>query len=239
MERSNILFFKYIYLQALRPLPGSPGLSGLSAPASPGSPGLSRALGPGSRSGLSRALGSVFLPRALYICYRSARRADRGGPRTRTRNLSPSHRISGLALLFLITTITPPVEGPIFRSSPETPFHEYAQSGQKETDNQELETANALNTEQILLISSAIVLTIWHLTRAREGVSPVGLPSDKHSLSDDEEPEHYYSNGAPRPAIPRRDTAANPDREMFPLSDDDWYGQGRGQRAYKRQFGCA
>jgi hypothetical protein len=47
----------------------------------------------------------------------------------------------------MITTITPSVEGSIFRSNPETPFHEYAQSGQKETDDQELETANALSTE--------------------------------------------------------------------------------------------
>jgi hypothetical protein len=104
------------------------------------------------------------------------RRADRGGPRTRTRNLSPSHRISGLALLlFLITTVTPSVEGSTFRSSPETPFYEYAQSGQKEADNQELGTANAPSTEQILLISSAIALTIWHLTRTRDDVPRVEL----------------------------------------------------------------
>ena len=53
-------------LRALpRALPGSPGLlgSGLS--------GLSQAL-PGSRSGLSRALGSVFLPRSFHISYLSA-----------------------------------------------------------------------------------------------------------------------------------------------------------------------
>ena len=56
----------------------------------------------------------------------------------------------------------------------------------------------------------------------------IGLPSDKHSLSDDEEPEHYYSNGAPRPAIPRRDTSANPDREMFPLSGDGDLSNGYG-----------
>jgi hypothetical protein len=126
-----------------------------------------------------------------------------------------------LALLFLITTVTPSVEGLTFRSSPETPFHEYAQSGQKEADNQELGTANAPSTEQILLISSVIVLTIWHLIRAREDVPPVELSSDTHSLSEDEELEHYYSNGALRPAIPHRDTTANPDRERSPLSDDD------------------
>jgi hypothetical protein len=56
----------------------------------------------------------------------------------------------------------------------------------------------------------------------------IGLPSDKHSSSDDEEPEHYYSNGAPRPAIPRRDTSANPDREMFPLSGDGDLSNGYG-----------
>ena len=88
------------------------------------------------------------------------RRADRGSPGTRTRNPSPNHRISGLALLFLITTVTPSVEGSTFRLNPETPFHEYAQSGQKEVDNQELETANAPSTEQTLLIISAIILTI-------------------------------------------------------------------------------
>ena len=125
-----LYYFIYIYIYIPPGSPGSPGLSRALRALGSGLSGLSRAL-PGSRSGLSRALGSVFLPRALYICYRSARRADRGGPRTRTRNLSPSHRISGLALLFLITTVTPSVEGSIFRSSPETPFHEYAQSGQK------------------------------------------------------------------------------------------------------------
>ena len=37
----------------------------------------------------------------------TTRRADRGSPGTRTRSPSPNHRISSLALLFLITTATP------------------------------------------------------------------------------------------------------------------------------------
>jgi hypothetical protein len=62
---NDFLCHLFIYPRALRSLPVSPlvGLSGLSAPVSPVSlvsPGLS-----------VRSLGSVFLPRALYICYQS------------------------------------------------------------------------------------------------------------------------------------------------------------------------
>jgi hypothetical protein len=137
-------------------------------------------------------------------------------------------------LLFLITTVTPSVEGSTFRSSPETPFYEYAQSGQKEADNQELGTANAPSTEQILLISSAIALTIWHLTRTRDDVPRVELSSETHSISEDEELEHYYSNGATRPAIPHRDTFQRHetfllglrDSEKSPPSNDDDLSEG-------------
>jgi hypothetical protein len=65
----------------------------------------------------------------------------------------------------LITTVTPSVDGSIFSSNPKTSSHEYAQTEQNEIGTQELEAANVLSTEQILLIGGAIVLTILHLIR--------------------------------------------------------------------------
>jgi hypothetical protein len=97
------------------------------------------------------------------------RQIARVGPGIRTRNPSLSHRVNGLALLFLITTVTPSVDGSIISSNPETPSHEYAQAEQKVIGTQELETANALSTEQILLIGGAIVITILHLNRWKSG----------------------------------------------------------------------
>jgi hypothetical protein len=138
----------------------------------------------------------------------------------------PPHPKTAL-LLFLITTVTPSVEGSIFRLNPETPHHEYAQSGQKEVDNLELETANAPSTEQAILIIGAIILTIcWHLTHTRVDAPPLELSSNTHSLSEDEDLEHNY---APRPAIPHRDTFQRYEafllglrgRERSPLSDDE------------------
>jgi hypothetical protein len=41
------------------------------------------------------------------------------------------------------------------------------------------------------------------------------------ALSDDEELDNYYSNGALRPAVPRRRTAAELNGEMSPLPDDE------------------
>jgi hypothetical protein len=117
----------------------------------------------------------------------TTRRADRGSPGTRTRSPSPNHRISGLALLLLITTVIPLVEGSALRLDLETSPHEYAQSGQKEMDNQELETTNTPSTEQTIAIIGAIFLTIWHLTRTRDDVLPVELSSDTNSLSEDKE----------------------------------------------------
>ena len=58
---------------------------------------------------------SLRLPEQERQCTRTrsatTRRADRGSPGTRTRSPSPNHRISGLALLLLITTVIPLVEG--------------------------------------------------------------------------------------------------------------------------------
>jgi hypothetical protein len=47
------------------------------------------------------------------------------------------------------------------------------------------------------------------------------LPETLADTSDDEELDNYYSNGALRPAVPRRRTAAELNEEMSPLSDDE------------------
>ena len=146
----------------------------------------------------------------------TTRRADRGSPGTQTRSQSPKHRISNSALLLLIATAIPLIEGSALKLDLEAPPHGYTQPGQNEMDNKELDTTNTLSTEQAIIIVGAIFLIIWHLTRTRDDVLPVKLPSDTNSLSEDEYiamntaeseyiamAESYYTQ---RPAIPKRNT---------------------------------
>jgi hypothetical protein len=102
----------------------------------------------------------------------TTRRADQRSPGTQTQSPIPKHRISNLALLLLITTVIPLVEGSTPRLDPETsPHAEYT----------------SLSTEQaITIVGATLLLTTWHLTRTRDDVLPVKFPSDTNSSSEDE-----------------------------------------------------
>jgi hypothetical protein len=94
------------------------------------------------------------------------RRHNQALPRARPQPPNRKHGL-GLALLFLITTVSPSVDGSTFSSNPKTGPHEYAQSERNELAIQEIQVTNVTSTWQIRMISGVIVLTILYLLRRK------------------------------------------------------------------------